>query len=83
MAEKTAPAHELIVRNVRGACWANRGPDGRVWYSTRIERLYTDDKGVRRTAQTFGRDDLPVVALVAGRLWEWVLAAGGESAGGD
>ena len=68
------PAHEARVGRIVGRVWPHANPKGEVWYSTVISREFLDPGGTVRTAQSFGRDDLPAVAEVARRCREWVDA---------
>lgn len=75
--EKTKPAYEVTIRHIRAACWANRTRDGTPWYSVTIDRVYVDDKGVRRHARSYGRDDLPVIREAAALCYRFILTAEG------
>ena len=77
MGEKTKPAFEYKAGRIRGACWLNPGKAG-PWYSVRVDRTYTDEHGVERSAQTFGRDDLLVVAEVLRVCWMWIVEGTAE-----
>lgn len=59
------PAAEVRIGRIKATVWANVRDDGKgTWYSVQLVRLYRDGEEWR-TSQTFGRDDLLVVAKVA------------------
>ena len=73
---KDKPVRVVRIRNIRGNIWANRLPSGQVMYNVTIDRLWRDDdeineggevikKGEWHQSQSFGRDDLLLVAKVA------------------
>jgi hypothetical protein len=51
--------------------WENHSPEQGAWYSTTFTRVYTDG-GKEKSAQSFGRDDLLVVAEVARLAFIWI-----------
>jgi hypothetical protein len=57
------PAAEVRLGNIRAAIWKNEGKAG-IWYNATFERSYRDENEPR-SSQTFGRDDLLVLAKVA------------------
>lgn len=67
------PAYEYRRSRIVARAWKNQGADG-VWYSTTVVREYAADNGATRTAVSFGRDDLPVVALCCRKVHEWILS---------
>ncbi len=48
-----------------------------VFYKVAIQRTYKDGETFK-TTNSFGRDDLPVVSLLAQRAWEYVLTIQSE-----
>jgi hypothetical protein len=63
---KTKPAAEVRFGNIRAAIWKNEGKkNGGVFFTASIERVYRDDEGEFRTSNSFGRDDLLLLAKVA------------------
>lgn len=73
-----SPAHEARIGRIVGRVRRFADARGVPWYSTVISREFVDRDGVTvRTAQSFGRDDLPAVAEVARRCREWVDAQKG------
>src|SRR5512135_3053700 len=80
---KDRPVHVVRFRNIRGNIWANRLPSGQVAYNVTIDRLWRDDdeineggevikKGEWHQSQSFGRDDLLLVAKVADSCHSWI-----------
>lgn len=65
------PAHEIrLSGGIKATIWANQSPNG-TWYSTTIARLYKEGEQWK-TASSFGRDDLLVVAKIADQAHTWV-----------
>jgi len=70
------PAYEVRLGRVKAAVWANQGDNG-VWYSVVISRLYKDGNEWKR-AESFGRDDLPLVMKVADLVHTWIYEQQGS-----
>lgn len=51
--------------------WQHQGQEG-AWFSVTIARSYTDDKGEWHASNSYGMDDLLVVAELARQAWGWV-----------
>src|SRR5512133_2102735 len=73
---KERPVKVLRIRNLRANIWANRLPSGDLAYNVTFDRLYrqpdqTDDRGEVtkqgdwKQSQSFGRDDLLLLAKLA------------------
>ena len=80
---KDKPVRVVRIRNIRGNVWPNRLPSGQVVYNVTIDRLWRDDdqtneggevikKGEWHQSQSFGRDDLLIVAKVADLCHTWI-----------
>src|SRR5512143_3345888 len=80
---KDRPVRIVRIRNVRGNIWANRLPSGDLAYNVTIDRLWKDDdeineggevikKGEWHQSDSFGRDDLLLVAKVAALCHSWL-----------
>src|SRR5512147_1877913 len=80
---KDKPVRVVRLRNIRGNIWANRLPSGQVTYNVTIDRLWRGDdeineggkvikKGEWHQSQSFGRDDLLLVAKVADLCHTWI-----------
>ncbi len=72
--DRNRPVHSLRLRNIRAAIWANEGEQG-PRYNTTFCRLYKDGEGYWRSSDSFGRDDLLLVAKVADMAHTWISEA--------
>ena len=70
MKEKTKPIHEVRLGAIKAAVWKNDTSNG-VRYNTTFVRLYKDGEEWKRT-DSFGRDDLLVLAKVADQAHSWI-----------
>ena len=78
------PAQEIRLGRIKGTIWANEGENG-TRYNVTFTRLYKDDEGWK-DSDSFGRDDLPLIAKVADLAHTWIFqqgAAAGASNGSD
>ena len=66
-----APVHEVRMGSIKAAIWLNDTKNGSR-HSVKITRLYKDGDDWR-TADTFGRDDLPLVEKVAALAHAWIF----------
>ncbi len=64
------PVHEVSLKLIKGAIWANRGSDG-VFYNVTFERRYKDGEEWKST-NSFGRDDLLNLAKLADEAHTWI-----------
>lgn len=71
MAEKKKPAHEVKLGRIRATIWLNQTQDADVWFNVTVSRLFKDDGGWR-DADSFRRDDLPVVAKAVDMAYDWI-----------
>jgi hypothetical protein len=69
--EKNRPTHEIRFGAVKAAIWANQTDSG-TFYNVTITRLYKDGDDWK-FSDSFRRDDLPLVAKVADKAFEWIL----------
>jgi len=66
------PVHEVRIGAIRAAIWKNSTETG-IRYSSRIQRLYKDgDKWA--SSDSFGRDDLLLLAKVADQTHSWICS---------
>ena len=70
MAKK--PVHEIRMGAVKAAVWENQTEAG-IRHNVSIQRLYKDGDDWK-TTESFGRDDLPLVAKVADQAHTWIFA---------
>ena len=76
------PVHEIRFGRIRAAIWANSTEAG-VRHNVTISRIYKDDKsGEWRDSNSFGRDDMPLVAKVCDLAHTWIYENGNNN-GGD
>jgi len=62
--DKQQPAATVRLGAISGAIWRNPSDDGRVRYNTTFERLYVDANDEWKSTNSFGRDELLVLAKV-------------------
>lgn len=60
----SSPIDELRIGSVKAAIWQNQAGEA-VRYNVTFGRLYRTDDGKWKTTQSFGRDDLLVLAKLA------------------
>jgi hypothetical protein len=70
----TKPVHEIRLGAIKAAIWANDTQNG-VRHNATFQRLYKDGDEWR-TSDSFGRDDLPLVAKVADMAHTWIFQEG-------
>lgn len=71
--QKDKPVHEIRLGAIKAAIWKNETPGGGVRYTTHLSRIYRDEKDKEwKRSETFGRDDLLVVAKVADEAHTWI-----------
>ena len=67
------PVHEVRYGRIKAAVWANTTDKG-VRHNVTVCRIYKDEQtGSWRDSQSFGRDDLPLVAKVADEAHTWIF----------
>ena len=67
---KTKPARELRLGAIKAALWANRTEQG-VRHNVTFRRLYKD-ADQWRSSDSFGRDDLLLLAKLADQAHSWI-----------
>ena len=75
------PVEELRLGTIKAAIWQNESKNG-TRYSVRITRLYKDEDEWK-TSDSFGRDELPLVAKVADLAHTWIFRANQRSEDDD
>ena len=65
------PIHEIRLSRVKAAVWQNTTDNG-VFYNVTVSRLYRDGDQWK-WSDSFGRDELPLLASVANQAWHWIL----------
>ena len=69
---KQKPIHEVRLGAIKAAVWKNESAAGTRFNAT-FSRLYKDDDQWK-TTDSFGRDDLLVLAKVADEVHSWIHA---------
>jgi hypothetical protein len=69
---KNRPIHEVRLGSIKAAVWQNDTETG-VRYNTTLSRVYKDGEAWK-TTESFGRDDLLLVAKVADLAHSWIIA---------
>lgn len=72
--EKNKPVHEIRMGRIKATIWHNETESGSSRHNVQIRRIYKDEKngGEWKTSDSFGRDDLFVVAEVARQAAVWI-----------
>ena len=68
---KVLPKHEIRMGRVKAAIWTNETETGQRFNVT-FSRLYKDGDGWK-TTESFGRDELPLLAKVADMTHTWIF----------
>lgn len=68
---RNQPAHEVRLGAIKAAIWKNDTDSG-VRYNVTFQRLYRDGEEWKST-DSFGRDDLLLVAKVADQAHSWIM----------
>ena len=70
---KDKPAHEVRIGSIKAAIWKNDTSNG-VRYNTTFSRIYKDkEEDQWKSTDSFGRDDLLVLAKVADEVHTWIF----------
>ena len=62
---------------MRCTVWENQHEKQGTWFSATLSRSYRDQQGTWKSAQSFGRDDLLVLAEVARLAFLWIARKNG------
>lgn len=68
----TKPVHEIRLGRIKTAIWENDTQNG-VRHNVTCQRIYKDDSGEWQTSDSFGRDDLPLLAKVVDQAHTWIF----------
>ncbi len=77
MNSKTKPVHEVRLGHIKAAVWRNETEAG-ARYNVTFSRLYKDGDQWGST-ESFGRDDLLLLAKVADQTHSWIFAQNQEA----
>lgn len=75
---KTKPIHDVRLGMIKAAIWKNEGENG-PRYNVTFSRLYREGNQWRST-ESFGRDDLLLLAKVADQAHSWICSGQAEEA---
>ena len=67
---KRKPVHEIRFGRIKAAIWENETPNG-ARHNVTLSRLYKDGDEWK-SSESFGRDDLPLVAKVSDLAHSWI-----------
>jgi len=67
------PVHEIRLGRIKAAIW-ERKIDDVTRHNVTISRIYKDDKNQWARSESFGRDDLLIVAKVADLANTWIFS---------
>ena len=67
------PVEEVRIGSVKAAIWKNETESG-PRFNVTFQRLYRDGENGWRSTDSFGRDDLLVLAKVADQAHGWIVA---------
>lgn len=67
---KQKPVHEIRLGTIKATIWANQTTSG-VRHNVQVARLYREEDQWRQS-ESFGRDDLPLVAKVVDLAHSWI-----------
>lgn len=71
MATANKPVHEIRLGRIKAAIWENDTQNG-TRHNVTLSRLYKDGEQWK-DSQSFGRDDLPLVAKVSDQAHSWIF----------
>ena len=75
---KEKPIHEVRLGAIKAAIWKNDTANG-VRYNVTLSRIYKDKEDDQwKSTDSFGRDDLLVLAKVADQAHSWIFQQGQE-----
>jgi hypothetical protein len=70
---KNRPVHEVRLGAIKASIWENPAGDS-IRYSVALSRIYKDkDSDQWKSTESFGRDDLLLVAKVADMAHSWIF----------
>lgn len=70
--EKERPLHEVRLGRIKAVIWGNETENGNVRHNVQVRRIYKDGDDWKQS-DSFGRDDLPLVAKVLDLAHTWIF----------
>jgi hypothetical protein len=80
MSSGNKPVHEVRLGRIKAAIWENETKEGAIRHNVTLQRIYRDGDQWK-SSDSFGRDDLPLVAKVVDQAHTWIFQHG-QSANG-
>lgn len=78
---KNKPIHEVRLGSIKAAVWRNETETG-VRHNVTVSRIYKDkETDSWKSTESFGRDDLLLLAKVADQAHSWICAQGQDENG--
>ena len=71
MPKNAQPVHEVRLGSIKAAIWENRTDNG-TRFNVTVSRIYKDGEQWKST-DSFGRDDLLVLAKIADQAHSWIF----------
>jgi hypothetical protein len=68
---KDKPAHEIRLGRIKAVIWGNEIEGGGFRHNVQVRRIYKDGEEWKQS-DSFGREDLPLVAKVADMAHTWI-----------
>jgi len=69
--QKVRPVHEVRLGRIKAAIWENETEKG-TRHNVTLSRIYKDGEEWK-DSNSFGRDDLPLIAKVADQAHDWIF----------
>ena len=73
MQDSHKPVHEIRLGNVMASIWLKQNPDI-TRHNVTFRRMYKDGDKWKYT-ESFGREDLPKMGLLASKAYEWMFTS--------
>jgi hypothetical protein len=77
---RNQPVHRIRMGRIEAVLWKNHG-DSSTWYN--LSRSYKDANDEWKSADSFGADDLLLVAKVANEAHSWIIQKQQKGASND
>lgn len=74
------PAHKVKLGCINATIWENVADSGKSYYSVTVCRIYKDGDDWKES-NSFGRDDLPLVAKVLDMAHTWIFEHSKKASG--
>jgi hypothetical protein len=78
--DRTPPVYEIRAGKIKVAIWENKGDKQGTWFSVTHTRSYQDASKTWKTASSYSKDDLLVLAELLRQAWVWIAREQGGAA---